>query len=517
MRVSQPVQSSRRRSSSGGGGGTGPHGLMTLPNFDATALAHTLPAAFAGLGFDDLSGGLFVNSTYQAVMQTLGIEIMRMNFNTSVGQADQASAYSVFYNFRDLALALNASVIMGPVSAAPNALPSTLNANNTNNVHADGSLGASPNDHVGWFLHLKAHGVKVLGYEFCNEPDLQNVSSPSKGTAPWYSSAADCTTWAAVNVRKYGEPIKAAADANGYPRPLINGPAESDAAPYGWSRMKNYMSGACDNGQAWLWGDSNWNYWDVMTFHPYNRGNTDQGRMNCIFYDPGNNPGSDASTGVYWFGRMFHDYIVAQGHPTKQMAYNESGVYGSRPADAFSALYDIGQAIYSCGIGAGMHNLAYFTPWSGNVSADTSDYPIMNTSFVLYTRACILRDLLFYFVKNYKQVIAYGQAGGNTPSSGEFYGNNNSIPRLPWVAARNAAGNKLAILVCNLDLTNQDSLLMQWQNKLSTGTITDKYAQQSTSITGSTSVPQQNVGGSGLSSLTRTIGAGEMHLYEIPI
>lgn len=494
---------------------------MASVSVDAAVIDHTIPTYFAGLGFSIYRATTdYPNATYRATLANIAPEVLRLNpFHTPGTIASPAASFTAMKNlclYMQGALPAGVGVWMGPTGAHPNSpagTASTAPVNDPANIRGDGE-GRSPNDHAAWLQDFIQAGIGVLGIQNYNEPDN---STGNGNDGPWYTLDKACDDWARVHHRQYATAMRNKAAA--LSRSIKVGGhviGSGQAWAQGWS--KRFLSGVLETGATWPYGDANWGYLDVLAFHPYQGpATTNQGQLNAIYWRPSAAVlGGTSSPATMSYLENLHAYAVANGHPELRLAYDE---YGVSNGSAFAGLVDVAQAILGIGWQA-VYNIDYITTWSGGSSdelpGDTGNFPMMPTTYVANTRACANRDLCFYFSRNYKRVVGFGQAGANTPSSGDTGGNNNAVPRLPWVAALNAAGTKLAVLVCNLDLTNAESFTFTWANAAATGTCTYRQLLSSTTVTGSTPLPTGTVTVSS-SSITRSIEAGAAYLFEIPV
>lgn len=495
---------------------------MASVTVNATNVDHTLPTYFAGLGFGNFRAqNDFPQTAYRNALSSMNPEILRLNPFHSPGTVASPNAnYTAMKNLC-LFFGSRVGVWMGTTGAHPNGQPSTSSEVSPTNYEGVGS-GRSPSEMADWFENFHNAGINVLGMEFYNEPDncASGTGGNGPGDGPWFGPGGNnpsqsdinkCETWVATVQRQY----RAAVAAKGITMPKIGGHVLSTAQAYGQEWAKKFANGhglGTVSGATWPYSDSNWDgYYDVHTFHPYQKGSTNQGLVNSIFYDP--QPRIDSgSLATKSFLHNMRSYFDANGKTIK-LSYNE---YGNGAGNAFSGLIEVAQAILGFGWQK-QYGIDYFTSWSGNASTDPNDFPICDPStYTLNTRACANRDLVFYFSRNYKKITGFGQAGGNTPSSGDAGGNNNAVPRLPWVSGLNAAGNKLSVLVCNLDLSNSEAFTFTWSNANASGAATYRQLLPSTTVTGTTPLPSGSQTLSG-QSFTRTLEAGSSYLFEIPV
>lgn len=500
---------------------------MASVSVNASVVDHVLPTYFAGIGLAYLNSGDFAVQAYRNALTNLNPEVIRLNPFHSPGTV--ASPNSNFTNMRDLCafLGTNVGVWMGTTGAHPIGTPSAISEVSTTNYEADGG-GRSPNDSADWLANFLSHNVNVLGMEFYNEPDncAASTASSHPGDGPWFgpggasplqSDINKCVTWAASIHRQYRTAIVNKVANLGVSMPKIGGAVVSAAQSYAQTWAKDFSSGAAASGATWPYSDGNWNYFDTLSFHPYQRGSTNQGILNSIYYNPAQSTIDSASSiglSTMSFLNNISRYFAAQGHATKKLAYNE---YGDGTGNAFSGLVEVAHAIIGFGWQA-QFGIDYISTWSGNRSTDSGDYPICaNTSYSLNTRACAMRDLVFYFSRNYKRVVNFAQSGSNTPSSGDSGGNNNAVPRLPWVAGLNSDGSKLAVLVANIDLTNSEAFTFSWSNRTASGSgASFRQLLSTTTTSGSTPLPTGTQALTG-QSFTRTLEAGSAYLFEIPL
>ena len=500
---------------------------MASVSVDASVVDHTLPTYFAGIGAAYLRASTdFPATAYRNALTNLNPEIIRLNPFHSPGPLSFPNANWTAMKNLLLYLGSGVGVWMGPTGAHPIGQPSTTSEVSTTNYEGSGA-GRSPSEAASWYQNFVNAGINVLGMEFYNEPD--NCASGSGGNGggdgPWYgpggsnpaqSDINKCVTWAAQIHRQY----RAAVANLGIAMPKIGGGVISAPQSYAQTWAKHFAAGVSETANSWPYGDGNWSYFDVLSFHPYQRGSTNQGKLNSIYYNPSQATIDGASAinlGTMSFLDKVSAYFAAQGHSDKKIAYNE---YGEQPGTAFSGLVEVAQAILGFGW-AKQYGIDYISTWSMNASTDPADYPIMDPStYTLNTRACTMRDMVFYFSRNYKKIVGYGQADTNTPSSGDSGGNNNAVPALVWVAGLNAANNKIAVLVANIDLGASRSFTFAWANATSTadGTYRQLLSQGAspTSVTGTTSLPSGSQTRTG-ESVVRTIEAGAAYLIEIPV
>lgn len=503
----------------GGGGGGGAHGLMSTPNFGALATDHTLPAKFVGVGLAFFRASTdFPTTAYRNAMSNLAPEVLRLNGFHSPGTV--ASPNSNFTAMHDLCVFLGSSiaVAMGPTGGHPNSADGTvctIASNALSNQAADGT-GHSPNDHAAWYQKFVNDGINVIGYEFVNEPDNSNTGSsgsPGGNDGPWYTLDKACVTWAAVQHRNWTAAIRSKATALGVTAPRIGGGVIGSAHLYAQGWNEDFISGVCADGGTWPYADGNWAYTDTIVFHPYQGGTTNQAKLNSIYWNP--QPLTDSNTSIGTTSALYNlrSFMDSHGHTEIKLCYNE---YGDGAGTAFSGLIDVAQGILGLGWQS-IYNIDYITSWSGNASTDVNDFPICDPStYTLNTRACAQRDLVFYFSRNYKTIIAFGQNGPGTAAGGDVTGLNNSVPSLPFVIGRSADNHKLGILVCNLDLANAHSFTPTWTDATATGNVVGRQLLSSTTVTGTTSLPTVSFTPSA-NTFTRTIEAGAAYLFEVPI
>lgn len=427
---------------------------------------------------------------------------------------------------------------MGPTAAHPAPpSPSSLSSNNTSNQAANGT-GRSPADIAAFYEDWVLAGINVIGLEAYNEPGNAARGTPGNpwgsgsGDGPWFGQgdsagptqlARDqCEAWCYVQQRNWYNAWKAKANAHGWTLPAVHGGVGVLTEPYSpkyWYGFTQDGSKGLPDGSSWPWPDANWNYFDTYVLHPYpNTGNT-QGKHNQIYWNPSTTDSPNDRTHIMWAMSQIRSHFDSLGFSNKKLCWNETG-FSDPDVSATAGIYDVAMACFACAYQK-QFNISNWQQWSFNAAAaGAAVFPIMDRSYVLNTRACIMRDIAFKFCRLYKSQLINGNGVTGAPNTPDYNGTfPDYVPgqqAIRAAAGLSADGKTLGVLVHNLHQSASQSVTVQWSGASPSGAASYTYATPSITVTGSTHCPSGTIALGG-STFTRTIEAGAVYLFEIPI
>lgn len=470
---------------------------------------HTLPAKFWGFNFSiGFQPGDLNQAQYRQFIQELAPEVWRTHdFRRSNGAL--YSGFNTAKTFMQQVLP-NAAAIINPDSG-PATLPSTTNACSTTNLAANGS-GRSPVDHSNLLAAWLDAGIDVQLYEFCNEP----WGHCTPATPVWYGGTSanpdgyKCESWVSIHQRDFYTPLASVISARSASTE-VGGHVFATSEGYGFSWTQSFIDadaiqGACTSPYAGSGG--NLPYFDTYVFHGYsaNPDGTNQGRVSSLLVDKLANPPTNG-TSLYTKLLDTRAKLDAVGGTAKGIAWDEAGLNATT---ALAGLHDAINAIVATRYQA-QFKIKRFCLHSGNTGSTSSpQFPIFttadHTNFTRTARSYQLRDITSPFIRLYKrQCVPAISGSGTTP--GTF-----PVQRIQAAAGLNAAGDTLAVLVANVDLTNPETVTINL-DATPAGSAQVTFMLQST---GNTAMPKTTVAPVG-GAFTRTIEAGAVYLFEVPL
>ncbi len=424
-------------------------------------------------------------------------------------------------------------------------LPSTGSPYDINNYNTNPNDGRSPQGIISWIKKMQdTFGQDVItGLELYNEPGVSMSN--------WYDDGGNQIIWAATHTGIYYKAIQDAIAAGQIGNPVpVNG----------WSNSSGSSGNIADaNGLAnFLTNNltSTTKNIDRISYHAYQDWADPQSYLNAIFYptfsnagpstnnrcgtpDPSFKSGFFAATSQW---RQMLDVAGGQNIGLDQTEQYSSWMCSDSTNNYQSALNDIAQMIAATNNQAKWNlqtylyqvltrqNLCDPSSWQTPANCSSLQPPDVpgspNDGLILYdsrsgsptryqfisgnVRYYALKDMVGPFVHNYKRQISFSIDGGNnTPGSDH----DNSVRAIQASAGLNADGSKMGIMVANIDLTNNENATFNLGAN-ATGPITGVYMPNSQDWTDLPSITPITASGS---SFTKTIGAGEAYLFEVPI
>lgn len=522
--------------------------MAATVTFDVATVTHTLDPFFSGIGSSIYNWQAYANSSYRASFADYAPELIRWNpWDTHGGTPSNPGGlpYNAYHTyFRDFCVALGFPVWLG-MTGRPQSLPSTRASNDPTN-YADNGTGGSPLDLAQWYEDYVQHGINVVMLASYNEPGntvhgqvgVQN----GPGNGPWFGDGdpvtdfetRQCETLCQTAIhRPYYLAHKTIAQSHGWTLPpftLAGGDLNAQQYSLNWIPM--YVEGQCIDGSAWPYGDGNQAYFDALESHPYagiggfGDSSRDQGAFNAVWYDPAGYVTMNDTVGFKHWARYAREYLDSKGLQSKSLVAGETAINagGGNNENALAGIWEAQNLIFAASY-AGRYKITKLISWSTEAHPDsegTGSLRLMDSNtWTLRTRACILRDIVHYFSRTYKRQLIAGQDTVNsgsdmTPAGYSAEGRNNSVPAVVACAGLNSAGNRVGVLLANIDGTNSHTANVSWTNGNPNGTATYKEALTSFTGTGSTRVPSGTQTLSG-SSFSRVLQPYSAVLIEIPV
>lgn len=469
---------------------------------------HTLPDKFWGFNFSvGFNVGDFNQAQYKTFIQEIAPEVWRMHdFRRSNG-----ALYSGFNTAKTFIQNVfpSAAIVLNPDSG-PDALPSTTNACSTTNLATNGT-GRSPSDHAALLGAWLDAGINVRLYEFDNEPWGHCTSS----SPFWYGGTGanpdgyKCESWVSIHQRNFYSALSSAISSRGAST-KVAGHVFATSEGYGYSWTQSFIDadaiqGACSS--PYVGSGHNLPYFDEYVFHAYAVGADNQAKLNSLLTDQTASP---PTNGTSLFSKLkdTRTRLNNAGGSGKSMSFDEAGLNDTGTAAGLEdALYAIIAARYQA-----TYNISSFCLHSANTGSTTSpQFPIFTTTdHVNYTRTVRsyqLRDITSPYIRTYKRTCVPTITGSGS-TSGTY-----PVQRIQAVAGLNAAGTKLGVLLCNVDLTNAESVTIDLGSTVPSGSAVVTFMLTSTGVG---AMPTTTVAPSG-NTFTRSIAAGSVQFFEIPL
>lgn len=420
------------------------------------------------------------------------------------------------------------------------AAPSSQNAQpyyDPNNVNTADRSPATAAAWMKWWTdnYPAVNGKKrIVLWEAFNEPATAGNTTSCRSTDWYCGDKADyyAEYWASIHLRNYSNAVKNALSGVVSP-PTFGSFGYADAGTQngdGGLKWEILGKGAVP---SWPFADTNIPYMDAFTTHAYSFlpggvDNRPQASINQIFY-----PSYDAQTykGGYQatLGRI-RSILDANGGQNTKIAETEwepagSGLFHDGYL-APGALGDTAIAIVSANQQKNAKlELATVMDVDPdditlNPNCDITKSPCRldevilrqgGSTYIGSVRYYELRDMTIPFIHNYKDQISSTTASlPRTPATTV----GNSVDAIQYSAGLNSSHSKMGILIGNYDMTNAHSVTINLGTTAS-GSITGKRMLQNMAI--NTPIPSITPFGSGQSSITLNMAAGEADFLEVPI
>jgi hypothetical protein len=528
--------------------------MANTVTLDIESVSHQLPEYYAGLGAAAYFASTdFPTAGYRASLENINPEVLRWSPWNQIGVVGNLNAdtnamrnLGIWATARGMAISM-ISGFARPKGPLPMAATTTNDPTNYANVTGKGD---APSEQAAMYVDwVKNAGIRAPWYEPFNEP---TNSIWGNGGGPYFSG--DTTgkvheSWTYQIIRVYRQAVLDACAAAGIAAPRIHSGSLATEQPYGYALAKACMKGTdpatgkLPDGRTWPWPDENWDYWDSYVFHNYGGGENPssesdpgpgngteniQAYMNSVLWTPASTQTPNDNVGLRAMLNMCRNFADAAGHPEKMLVWNEGG---KDDITAGHALYDVLSAILAAN-SQNIFKIDYWTHWSYNVSIPShmGIWSLMDRdqNYLINPRGRILRDLVFYYSRNYKRQLISGtngvvstdktpNAGGIRWYDGTVYMWENSVDAIQVCAGLNAAGDKVAVVVANADLSAAHTVTVTLNNCTVTGQATGRFATRTESGTGTTPLPAITPISLSNGSFSKSIEAGAAYIFEIPI
>ena len=449
-------------------------------------------------------------SSFQALCAAVGFEHIRANndFDASdyAGVAD-CKAFLTAVAPPDVLLEIGAPV------------PATIPSGNSDpTVQADVHAGVySPASWVAVYEDWVAAGINVTAVEVGNEPNFLGVTSsrlPSPGyIPPTQPNVAWAIDYYNTHLNLYSTAIRASAAGLGRSVDIVGCVASNLHAPDSYSHTKAFVDQTLETGIGTPVDNSL--YCDVISAHTYGYsktgGNGIQGKMCSFFYDSGDPTDSTKNMNLQ-ATRYLRPLMDANGFSAAPISDNEVSLSDTtNPLTYVSASGDVAVTVAVCELvadGVDIENIAWTAFNRGGASTEQNFFSGAATVTAANHRYYCLRDLVGPFLKGYKQLVSTtvtgsGSTSGTTPDP--------ATTRIHAAAGMNTAGDKLGVLVCNIDLTNSETVTIS-HGFTPAGQVTGVYLPQNASIGALPAVTPFTAS----TSFTQSVAPGEAYLFLIP-
>jgi hypothetical protein len=538
---------------------------MATGSINPGVVHHVLPKYFQGYTISVFCHASNQNYALQKLAYDLKPEVIRTEAgtdNTTVADdfkalmlALQTGNLNTQGQFAPLDFAIVAGLHMGPISIPSSFRPTQISG--PNDIAGTGTA-ASPVDAMTVYTDWVNSGLKVLWIQPYNEPTNQylicgNVDSDLR--RPWYcyTTGQDSRTawgqaddWASVHHRYFYTQVQStysslAASHSGLVKPKVCLGVCSTGQADELTVMRAAITGGMMNIQGYTWPqpDNNINYFETADWHPYTSGDggtSQQSHLNSLVFNPSTE--GNFNTSAIWSATKIRATLDANGGSAKTTGWSEAAYWQNTASPQGGPL---AHAIYAviCANNQAAWKLDFITINSlcqdvagknflngpgGVPDNGTPTSPSTPTGWTPNARYYSWRDLCAPYLNAYKKQLNPTVTGsGSTPATTD----NNSVPRIQMSAGLNNAGDKLGILVCNMDLTTAENVVINL-GLTAAGPITGKKLTNPQPAQTSIGAPLPSITafGSGLSSFTvgpnptsgaPTMGAGEALFLEVPI